>query len=346
MSRTIFISHRHADKAIADSLNAHLQRWQVRKDEIFQSSHAEGGPKLGGKLNRELLRALSEVRLLLLVYTKADANWSYCLWECGVAVDPNHGDTPTRIVVFRATDLPPVLDDLVSVNILVEDEVKRFVHQFFKEKEWVKEGVAFNAEVADAVLDDYAIKLHTTFREVWPTSKAEEKYRWDLFTLRFDASNVKEITKQIQKAGYTATTFDLVQKTGKVAYDFGEALVHFGYTAKSRDLTFSQLIQRWSQEVPADAALSIPNDWIKELCEEIMRAIENRPAKPAWAMMHSSQYPGWWFYPVVNHQRIEVDGSMDFDIYLYRVPGILPAKVDLPDVPPSMLPHLSSRGGK
>jgi hypothetical protein len=43
-----------------------------------------------------LLRALGEARLVLLVFTKADADWSYCLYECGVAIDPEQGDSPTR----------------------------------------------------------------------------------------------------------------------------------------------------------------------------------------------------------------------------------------------------------
>ena len=79
-------------------------------------------------MNKELLGALSEVRLVLLVYTVADADWSYCMWECGVAVDPTQGDTPTRIVVFRATeDVPNVLQDLVSVRTSNEHDIKSFV---------------------------------------------------------------------------------------------------------------------------------------------------------------------------------------------------------------------------
>jgi hypothetical protein len=33
----------------------------------------------------------------------------------------------------------------------------------------------------------------------------------------------------------------------------------------------------------------------------------------------------------VNHQRIKADGSMEFDIYMYRVPGNLPSAVELPN---------------
>jgi hypothetical protein len=36
--------------------------------------------------------------------------------------------------------------------------------------------------------------------------------------------------------------------------------------------------------------------------------------------MLSRVSPGWWFHPTVNHQRIKGDGSMEFDVYLYRFP--------------------------
>jgi len=39
--------------------------------------------------------------------------------------------------------------------------------------------------------------------------------------------------------------------------------------------------------------------------------------------MASRTSPDGWFYPIVNHQRVEDDGSMEFDIYMYRLPGKL-----------------------
>jgi hypothetical protein len=97
-----------------------------------------------------------------------------------------------------------------------------------------------------------------------------------------------------------------------------------------RDLALSQLIQRWREEV-GDEVDDTTHDWINELCEELLRAIRNTPAKPRWALMPSRLAPGWWFYPIVNHQKIKGDGSMEFEVYLYRLPGALPPKLDLPN---------------
>jgi hypothetical protein len=53
--------------------------------------------------------------VVLLVYTTEDQDWSYCMWECGVAMKP---DAPqTRIVVLQcAAETPNVFEDRVRVD--------------------------------------------------------------------------------------------------------------------------------------------------------------------------------------------------------------------------------------
>ena len=85
--------------------------------------------------------------------------------------------------------------------------------------------------------------------------------------------------------------------------------MHFGYVAGTRGLNLMNLVQRWSEEVANEPDEATPRDWINELCEEMLRAARNTPAKPTWAVMLSRLFPGWWFFPIVNHQRMKVDGS-------------------------------------
>ena len=59
-----------------------------------------------------------------------------------------------------------------------------------------------------------------------------------------------------------------------------------------------------------------------ELLGEIHRAIDNSPASPEWKALNSANYVGSWFYPVVNHVRVLPDGSMEFHIYIYRLPTL------------------------
>ncbi len=328
MSRLVFISHRHADKAIASVLNEHLQKWQVSKDQIFQSSDSKGGANIGGNVNKELTDALSEARLVLLVYTTADADWSYCMWECGVAMDPARGTTSTRVIVFRTTEEePPVLRDLVSVPIYDKTEVKRFVTDFFQKSGWIKEKEAFFPKITDKILDDYTDALFEDLERVAPKEKEEERRRWDVFTLALDAQTVQKVL-ETDKSANGKTSWDLIQKQSVVVYDFGEALKHFGYVPQKRGLSLGDLIERWSEEMAEEKEDATPREWIDELCTEMLRAIKDRPSKPIWALMRSRHYRGWWFYPIVNHVRVKGDGSMEFDVYMYRLPGSLPTQAE------------------
>jgi hypothetical protein len=315
MSKAVFISHRHADEKIASVLNDHLQRWQLGKDLIFQSSNAQGGPGLGGNLNQELLKALREARLLLLVYTIADGDWSYCMWECGVATNK---ETPTRISIFRLTDdVPQVFRDLVSVSAQSRTDIESFVHRFFRERGWVRDG-SFNDEPSERILNDYAENLYLDLQKhsPKPQPKPEVRRRWDMLTLRFDASIAQEILKSDEIHGKPSTqTIRLVQENGKVVKDFGEALKHFGWDSRVRDLTLAHLVQRWCKKRDAENACAM--DWVDELCAELIRALAKRPAEPACALMLGPRDS--WFYPVVASQRIESDGTVEFDIHMYRL---------------------------
>jgi hypothetical protein len=327
MSKVLFISHRHADERIATVLNEQLQSWQLERGEIFQSSDAQGGAHIGGVLSHELLGALSEARLVLLVYTVADSDWSYCMWECGAAMQST--TTPTKVIVLRMTDeSPAVLRDLVSIRASVDVDIKRFVYQFFREKDWVREGQAFNSKISDAVLDDYAKKLHAALLQVTPKLKAHVKRRWDVFSLKFDSLTVQKIIASHEGGKeISEDTVKLIQNRGRVAYDFGQALLHFGYEANVPNLTLSHLVQRWRDEQGANPQNDRSLDWGEELCAEVLRALRDVPAKPCWALVHSHMFPGWWLYPVVANERIDADGSVELDVHMYRVPGDLPARV-------------------
>ena len=58
---------------------------------------------------------------------------------------------------------------------------------------------------------------------------------------------------------------------------FGAALQHFGYVNLEPDLTFSDLVGRWTKRTKARG--DGPTEWINELIAEIYRALENSPGK-------------------------------------------------------------------
>lgn len=109
----LFISHRHADRAIADTLRKFVQARTSGRISVYQSSSANAdGPKHGKNLSQELRQALWRAGAVILIYTNHEQNWSYCMWECrvgaGIRVPSrlDHGDGEESSI--ELTVAPPI----------------------------------------------------------------------------------------------------------------------------------------------------------------------------------------------------------------------------------------------
>lgn len=240
------------------------------------------------------------------------------MWECGVTTDPK--SQSTKIFVFQTTDdIPKVFQDTILIGI-TERDILKFTTQFHKEVGFLSsESSAFAPDTGEEILKRKSNDLYNDLSRVIP-HRREERYRWDFFTLKLNSDSLKRIKQEQSKS--IDNQINIIQQESEVTFQFGSALKHFGFDAFVPELNFHNLIERWKTII--SSRNNIPQAWIKELCIEMLRAVENRPAQPTWELMKSDLYPEWWFYPVVNHVRINSDGSIEFQIYMYRVPGSLP----------------------
>jgi hypothetical protein len=104
---TIFISHRHADKAIADVVAEFLDERSAGSATIYCSSHTDFvHPTAGDSLEVSLKRALGASDVVVLIFTSEAEDWSWCMWECGVATYPND-ERATKVVVLQCGDASP-----------------------------------------------------------------------------------------------------------------------------------------------------------------------------------------------------------------------------------------------
>src|SRR5215472_8598927 len=108
---TLFISHKHADSKIAEVVGNFIEARSSGSVKVHLSSSPDfQGPKYGQNLNAQLRKALWETDVLVLIYTSADQDWQYCMWECGVATHPS--SSPSNIVVFQCgSDVPAAFGD-------------------------------------------------------------------------------------------------------------------------------------------------------------------------------------------------------------------------------------------
>lgn len=307
MAIKIFISHRHADKKIADVLRQHLIFWEVSKREIFQSSAAGYGAEAGHFLTDKLAEAVQQSKLVFLIYTFEEANWSYCMWEVGLA----EGDASTKLVVLQCRpdeDVPDVFKGRVHVKLELE-AIRAFVNDFHTKADFFPGHPPYKPDLDQQVLERRSQDLYKALVEVVPPGKVDRRYRWDFLVLEFSADARKELAE-----GSDSQAVDIVSSKSKVGFAFGQALKHFGYDNLQENLFFGDLITRWRERQGKES-----DKWIGQLCSEIKRAAENRPAEVGWEKMKSDLVSEWYFYPMLNYAHLHPDGKMHLDVYLYRV---------------------------
>ena len=131
----IFLSHRRADKAIADVLRGTLESWIAGRATVVQPSGANGGARtIGQSLSDKDRQALSDANVVMLIYTVSDDEWFYCMWECGLATDPS--GEGTRVVVLQCgPHLPAPLGKQMTVTI-DEAGIRRFTHNLLKARDF------------------------------------------------------------------------------------------------------------------------------------------------------------------------------------------------------------------
>src|SRR5437764_4371065 len=157
----LFISHKHSDKAIAEVLGNFIRSEAVRPIRIFlSSSPGFEGVRFGKGISGELKTALAEADVFLLIYTSADEDWSWCMWEWGVANHPASANT-TMVVLQCGSDSPKVDTGTKRVNVRKIEEVQAFVKQYFTDAGLFPslKGQALAGHFAKDVLDKKADQL-------------------------------------------------------------------------------------------------------------------------------------------------------------------------------------------
>lgn len=139
----IFISHRQVDSAIASKVAGLLREWTGNQVRIFLSSDPNfEGPEPGARLNDQLKHTLAESDIVLLIYTSSKEDWSYCMWECGIAIDPSDQKKTDVIVLQCGADGPKPFGDRLRVNLSDLPSIRRFVTTLLTSPELFSTGSA------------------------------------------------------------------------------------------------------------------------------------------------------------------------------------------------------------
>lgn len=311
----VFISHRHADRPIADVVRKFVSDRSGGRIKVFQSSSADASaPRIGRELRRELKESLWSAGVVILVYTTPDEDWSYCMWECGVATHPSSPET--KIVVLQCGPQPPaVYTDAVRVNAQDLMDIQKFTNDFLTSPDFfpdhgepVAPGFSQNGEQVRQA----AKELHRALSEVLPTD-AEEGEDWPtmpFLRLQLTYTEVDRIRELDDAEGSSS-----VQAAARVLEIDSEAKRLFGLGRIEQFAPFSRLIEAWQQGRPDE-----PTKWVEELCEQIRVGSHWRMPRFGWQLMRSVDDADRAKYaPVMSRVRsVPRQRCHQFDIYFSK----------------------------
>lgn len=319
----LFISHKHSDREIAETIARFIRNSSAGKVRVHLSSspHFEG-PRLGQPINSELKNALAISEVVILVFTTDTEDWSYCMWECGVATNPRD-ERPTSVVVVQCTDgAPKPYGDQLRVDARDLDSVHMFVKTLLTGTDLMPNRdepiTGFSPDGPE--VSDFAADLHADLAKVLPTGgTAGESTPASPFVRIFLADVAAHEVRTSYLAGEAEQCLEILQsKAEVVAAAFGaENLLGM---VLSPGTTLGDVLASWRSDHGNDAQ---PR-WWWSLTEQMEAALAGKMRPVKWATFHAEL--GRAHVPYVAATR-KTSTGVEFDVYVVPfAPRPIPVK--------------------
>ena len=307
----VFISHKHSDREIAETLARFVKTRTAGKVRVHLSSSPDfEGPRFGQPLNDELKRALAEAEAVILVFTTDTEHWSYCMWECGIATNPNE-PRPTSVIVVQCTaDKPKPFGDQLRVDARDLDSVQGFVKalltstDFFGRRDTPITG--FAGEGSEVM--EFAVDLHAKLAGVLPSGGGAERSTptSPYLRIRLDDQAAEEL-RASYLADATEQCLALLESRAEIAENIGAESL-FGMRLEP-GTTLGDVLAGWRDEHgPGEEAR-----WFSALAEQIEAAIVGKLRPVKWAPYQSKM--GRADVPYVAAAR-RIAAGIEFDVYM------------------------------
>lgn len=345
MSFRVFLSHRFQDAAIADVIRQQLIRWGVRSEWIFQAGQPGMGLTPGKPIGNELIDEIRQTDLFILIFTHLDEDWSYCMWELGIATGIDTKQS-TVIVLQCSSYRPRVRTEDLSVDVRSHANVLDFTKLFHTKSDFVVPDLDARNEASNilevlagtdgSVIEERAEAFHDALAKVIPEGVFSEGNRLEYIELVLDPAMVREVRELRQEARPLEHTYpneygnlrekakNLLRKN-LMATDKSsdKALERFGVVRANESL--DALLDSWQRDYQHDHKVTkVPDEellWVEPLLDDISRAVESRKSRPHDETMASLDPDNVTrFQPIITRSRTQPDGRMEFDLYIFRVP--------------------------
>ncbi|MGZ6613116.1 MAG: toll/interleukin-1 receptor domain-containing protein [Solirubrobacteraceae bacterium] len=312
----LFISHCHADRAIADVVGKFVVNRSNGEVMVYQSSSSDAqGPRIGENINRELTKALWRSDVLVLIYTGKQRDWEYCMWECGVATHPESAET--RVIVLQCGREPPrVFADQLAVEVRDPEKMLRFVNEFLTDPDFFpsRSKPVTRFQRNDDNVKRAAREFSEDLSSVIPQDEDAGVEEWPavpLVQLEIDAMSLAQITDEQDDEEAQRIACRLLLESQIIAAD-REAAGLFDKPTLPPSATFGSILPRAVREGP-------PADWLLSLAVQVARAAQWNFPPVRWGLMRSvRENDQTWYGPVLTHVRRMPNRAMQFDIHFQR----------------------------
>jgi len=310
----IFISHKHSDRDIAEAIARFVKNRTAGHVRVHLSSSPDfEGPRFGAPLNDELKRALGEADAVILVFTTDSEDWSYCMWECGVATDPGD-DRPTAVVVVQCTSAEPKpFADQLRVDARNLDSVQGFVkallttNDVFAGRDQPVTGFsADGTEVKEA-----AAELHAKLAEVIPSGGGVESTPSAPFLQVHLPAAAAEECRAASLSGVADLSHKVLETAAVITNSVGASDL-FGMQLHAAS-TLGDVLADWRED---EGASETEARWFLALVEQVEAALAGKLRPVKWAPYRTVQ--GRADVPFVAASRQVTDG-VEFDVYMVPI---------------------------
>jgi len=305
----VFISHRHADKAIAETVADFLHQRSSGAATIFCSSSVDHvAPVAGVNLEQSLKKALALCDVVVLVFTSESEDWSFCMWECGVATDPRD-QRPTNVVVFQCGEnAPKPYVDYLRVDARDAESVTGFVKTFLTGTDYFPDHEPLTGFASDGKeVKQFGSELHAKLAAVLPAgpNEVEERSASTYLCLEFDRAAVEEM-RAAQADDDQEVIADIAKSRGRVVSKRGAGAL-FGFHL-DETTTLAKLLNEWQGENDT------PPRWFDSVVDQIRTVVCGRYPVVKWAPYEVA--PSKAIIPfVAGCKTMPSTGALRLDIY-------------------------------
>jgi hypothetical protein len=308
----LFISHKHQDNQIASKVANFIRFSSQNRVRVYLSSDpAYIHPEYGRSLNDELRRALGESDALILIFTSDDQDWSYCMWECGVATDPN--TPPTKIYVLQCgDDMPKPLSDIVHINARDQKDIRRFTNFLLRDSKFFPgRGAAIAPDIEKQDCDTLADKLFQDLRDVIPEGLSELWSPWPHIRVELPQDEADRI-EQANADEQQRLTRGILEEHGVIIESNPQAAQLLGVAFFQPRSRFKDLLRIWKSKFPEAEA-----HWFNSCCEQFKEGVSH--IRPVIREASLKEADGDKEYtPVLSRiRRIHLRKMVEFDIFFY-----------------------------